>query len=368
MNKIKIALGMELQKGAFGGGNQFGNSLANFLACKGVEVVFDLKDEDIDIILLTETRKYLKSCSFDTIDVAKYLLKNPDTLVVFRVNECDERKGQRLKLLNRLIVQGTKTADHVIFISEWLKEVYTKRDQSLLKKSSIIHNGADVTIFNPDGDKKWNKKEPLRIVTHHWGGHWFKGFDVYLELDTLIGKKYNGRIEFTFIGSILKDIKFKNTTVTPPKSDKELAQAIKKNHVYLTASINEPAGMHHIEGALCGLPLLYRNSGALPEYCKNFGVSFSDQVDFEKSLSRLIKEYDYWSEQMQYYGNTSEKMCQNYYALFGNLIEEKRNIISKRNLNRIALYKYIVSIKVMVEMTRIKEKLYTLYKYVITKA
>ena len=368
MNKAKIALGMQLQKGAFGGGNQFGNSLAGFLAGKGVDVVFDLKHEDIDLIVLTETRKYLKSCSFDPIDVAKYLLKNPDTLVVFRVNECDERKGHRIKLLNRLIVRGTKIADHTIFISEWLKEVYTKRDQSLIKKSSVIRNGADITIFNPDGYKKWNKKKLLRIVSHHWGAHWFKGFDVYLKLDALIKKKYRDKIEFTYIGSVPKNMEFENTNIIPPKSGRELAQEIKKHHIYLTASINEPAGMHHIEGALCGLPLLYRTSGALPEYCKNFGVSFSGQADFEESLSKLIQEYDYWEEQMQYYENTAEKMCQNYYDLFGDLIEEKRNIVSRRNLNRIALYKYVLSTKVIVVMTWIKERLYTIYNYAIAKA
>ena len=364
MNKIKIALGMQLQKGAFGGGNQFGSSLADFLVAKGVDVVFDLNDEDIDIILLTETRKYLKSCSFDPIDVGKYLFKNPDTLVVFRVNECDERKGRRLKLLNRLIVRGTEIADHTIFISEWLKEVYIKRDQSLIKKSSIIHNGADITIFNSNGYKRWDTKEPLRIVTHHWGAHWFKGFDIYLKLDALIKKKYKDEIEFTFIGGVPKDVKFKNTNIIPPKSGRELAQEIKKHHIYLTASINEPAGMHHIEGALCGLPLLYRTSGALPEYCKNFGVSFSGQANFEESLSKLIQEYDYWEEQMQYYENTAEKMCQNYYDLFGDLIEEKRNIISRRNLNRIALYKYILSTKVVVVMTWIKEKADTLHHHI----
>ena len=366
MNKIKIAIGMQLQKGAFGGGNQFGNSLANFLACKGVDVIFDLKDEDIDIILLTETRKYLKSCSFDPIDVAKYLLKNPNTIVIFRINECDERKGHRLKLLNRLIVQGTKIADHIIFISEWLKEVYIRENMPLAEKYSVIYNGADTTIFNPEGYKKWNKKEPLRIVTHHWGAHWFKGFDVYLELDALIEKKYKGKIEFTFIGYIPKDIKFRNTNVIPPKSGKELAGEIKKHHIYLTASINEPAGMHHIEGALCGLPLLYRNSGALPEYCRNFGISFSCEGDFKKSLLKLIQEYDYWAEQMQYYKNTAEKMCQNYYDLFVNLIK-KRNIISKRNLNRLVLYRYVIFTKILVVMVKIKEKLHTLYHYTIAK-
>ena len=36
-----------------------------------------------------------------------------------------------------------------------------------------------------------------------------------------------------------------------------------------------PSGNHHIEGALCGLPLMYLNSGGTPEYCKDFGLEYS---------------------------------------------------------------------------------------------
>ena len=31
---------------------------------------------------------------------------------------------------------------------------------------------------------------------------------------------------------------------------------------------------HHMEGALCGLPILYKDSGAASEYCNDFGISF----------------------------------------------------------------------------------------------
>ena len=34
--------------------------------------------------------------------------------------------------------------------------------------------------------------------------------------------------------------------------------------------------MHHIEGALSGLPLIFRKSGALPEYCSDYGIEFID--------------------------------------------------------------------------------------------
>ena len=32
----------------------------------------------------------------------------------------------------------------------------------------------------------WKKGEPLRIVTHHWGNNYNKGFDVYQYLDKKI--------------------------------------------------------------------------------------------------------------------------------------------------------------------------------------
>ena len=30
---------------------------------------------------------------------------------------------------------------------------------------------------------KWNSKDKLKIVTHHWGNHWNKGFEYYKILD-----------------------------------------------------------------------------------------------------------------------------------------------------------------------------------------
>lgn len=359
---MKIALGMQLQEGAFGGGNQFGHALVKFLTLKNIKVAFDLKGDDIDIILLTETRKWPKSCSFDLIDVANYLMKKPDTLVVFRVNECDERKGYRLKLLDNLIIQGTRIADHVIFISSWLEKLFLSKNRHFEKKSSVIRNGGDAHTFNSEGYKRWNHKEPLGIITHHWGANWFKGFDVYLKLDELIEKKYKGKIKFTFIGNIPENIKFKNTEIISPKSGRDLAQEIKKHHVYLTGSINEPAGMHHIEGALCGLPLLYRNSGALPEYCEKYGISFEGLEDFEHTLLKMFQEYDHWANQMHTYKNSTEAMCNQYYRLFINLIRNKKHIINTRTLNVVKLHRYITFIKILAEMEKTREKFHSLLR------
>ena len=96
-----------------------------------------------------------------------------------------------------------------------------------------------------------------------------KGFDVYKKLDELSEEvDWKGKIEFTYIGNLPKGFNFKNSRVINPLSGEKLAEQLVSHHIYITASNNEPAGMHHIEGALCGLPIIYKNSGALPEYCK----------------------------------------------------------------------------------------------------
>ncbi|MDD5626966.1 MAG: hypothetical protein PHW01_03105 [Patescibacteria group bacterium] len=355
--KLKIAIGMNLQKGAFGGGNQFGKTLSNFLNSRGIDVVFNLADQDINLILLTETRRWLSSCAFDGREVAEYLSQKPNTLVVFRINECDERKGQKIKLLNRFILQHAKLADHVIFISAWLQNLFLRQDSNLKRKSTLILNGADERIFNPIGYQRWARKGPLRLVTHHWGAHWNKGFDIYLALDAQLNKKRQNQIEFTFIGNLPQGIQFKKTKVIIPQSGQMLANEIKKNHVYLTASRSEPAGMHHIEGGLCGLPLLYRQEGALPEYCQGFGIPFRNIQDFPQKLGEMRKNYHIWAQKMLQYPHTANKMAQGYLDLFIALIKRKQKILSERRLTGHKLPSYSATYQILQKTLYLKEKI-----------
>ena len=90
---MKISIGTNIKDGPWGGGNLFAINLRNYLIKQGHNVVHNLKDEDIDIILITEPRKTSESSAFTHIEVLDYLsYVKSDTLVVHRFNECDERK------------------------------------------------------------------------------------------------------------------------------------------------------------------------------------------------------------------------------------------------------------------------------------
>ena len=70
-----------------------------------------------------------------------------------------------------------------------------------------------------------------------------------------------------------------------------MAEEIKNHDIYITGSLNEPSGNHHIEAALCGLPILYFNSGGIPEYCQDYGLEI-DIENFEEKILYMIDYYD----------------------------------------------------------------------------
>lgn len=322
---MKVAIGYRVQSGAWGGGNRFVATLGVALEGADHTVVTSLDDHDIDIVLVIDPRARNPSITFTPGAVMRYRAwRNTETVVVHRVNECDERKNTRT--MNARLRLANRCADHTVFVGSWLLDlpIWKGKDRN---SCSVILNGADTSIFNPFGHAPWNGEEPMKLVTHHWGGNWMKGFDVYQRLDRLLASpEWRGRIEFTYVGNLPAGFRFDNARHIAPLDGAALADELRSHHVYLTASINEPGGNHQNEGALCGLPLLYRDSGCLPEYCNGFGVLFDGDGDFEAALGRMIGEYGRWAEAMPGYPHTAGRTTGNYLALFETLIARRHEI------------------------------------------
>lgn len=329
---MKIAVGFRIHDGPWGGGNRFVTNLVEALIARGDTVVYGLDDPDIDVILMLDPRRRHKSVTFSVGAILRYLLfRKSKALVVHRINECDERKKTRH--MNRLLWRANYCADCTVFVGTWLKDLplWQNRPDA---RSRIITNGADARVFKSDGWRAWGGEGPLKLVTHHWAGNWMKGFDIYQRLDEmLVSPGWEGRIAFTYIGNLPKGFRFRHATHVPPLDGENLAKELRSHHGYLTASINEPGGNHQNEGALCGLPLLYRRSGCLPEYCDGFGVSF-DESDFELSLKQFIDQYPSLVATMPAYPHTAERTCNQYLALFDELMNSREEILASRRMWR----------------------------------
>ena len=329
---MKVSIGTNIKDGPWGGGNLFAINLSNFLKSKGIEVIYDLEDDDIDIILITEPRKTSESSSFTHVDVENYLKYiNFETIVIHRINECDERKNTNY--VNKYLIYANKIADETIFVSKWLRDLYIK--QGIRSKvNHVVYAGANNSIFNKENFLYWDKNEKIKLVTHHWGANWNKGFNSYNKIDQLLGTaKWKNRLAFTYIGNVHKKANFENSKIIEPLSGDKLGNELKSHHLYITGSINEPSGNHHIEASQCGLPILYINSGGVSEYCKGYGVEYSDD-NLELKLEELISNYDHYVEVQKNYPNSSDKMAQEFLNIFENAIENKQKYIQERQISK----------------------------------
>tara|TARA_B100001996_G_scaffold140942_2_gene107171 strand:+ start:2180 stop:3220 length:1041 start_codon:yes stop_codon:yes gene_type:complete len=329
---MKVSIGTNIKEGPWGGGNLFAINLGLYLVSKDHEVVNNLDDDDIDIILITEPRKTSESSAYTHLEVKNYLnYVNPGALVAHRINECDERKGTNF--VNKYLIQANGIADYTIFVSGWLKKLYLEQGLSE-KNNHVILAGANKKIFNSKNKALWKNNSKLKIVTHHWGANWNKGFSIYKKIDELLDEdSWKNKIEFTYIGNLPNKFKFQNTKHISPLSGEELSRELKTNHVYLTGSLNEPSGNHHIEGAQCGLPVMFINSGGVIEYCKDFGIEYNPS-NLEEKLEYIIKNYDDYQKKMIDYPFNSDAMCRNFLDLFKNMIDNKDSILSSRTQDK----------------------------------
>jgi len=327
----KISIGMSLQSGAWGGGNQFGKALTQYLGDQGERVSHDLEDRDLDIILLAEPDARLRISAYDHRDILLYLLlKNPNAIVVHRINNTSEARDDLAKTFNHYRIHANQIADHTVFVSQWVKDRYLESGFNRLRPWSVILNGGDHHLWQPGEPPQKKQEKLLKLVTHHWSNHWNKGFDVYQQLDRLLADpQWAERIEFTYIGRVPKDFHFERARLIEPLSGEALAQELRRHDAYITAARHESGGNHNLEAGLCGLPLLYLDSGSMVEYCNGYGIEYTPET-LEAKLEEMLQTFPQWAARMVGFPHTAQRMCQNYHDLFQQLLAQRPRILAQR--------------------------------------
>ncbi|MBF0296052.1 MAG: hypothetical protein HQL96_12750 [Magnetococcales bacterium] len=324
---MNVSIGMTLQAGAWGGGNRFGKALADHLMANGHQVSFDLRSRELDIILLAEPDRTRKISAYDHADILRYLLfKNHRALVVHRINNTSEARDDPEKRFNRYRIRANRVADHTVFVSQWVHDRYREAGFGD-RPVTVILNGADADTWRCSPKARDAR---LRLVTHHWSTNPNKGIDLYLQLDALLATPpWNERLTFTYIGNLPPGTEFRHARHVPPLSGQPLVEELCRHDIYLTASRCEAGPNHLLEGALCGLPLLYPDSGSMPEYAAGFGLEYTSDT-LAATLTRMLDEFPAWQERIRAFPHTAERMCQNYTALFAALLANRPDIIAAR--------------------------------------
>lgn len=322
---MKIMFNLKPPQSSYGGGAFFVKNFINFLGDHNIDTTYEL-EKDIDIILIIDPRRgQYKKYGLDDILFYKNNI-NPSVKLIYRVNECDIKREIPINI-EHILVRTMVMVDEIVFVSKWLHDYYMQKYKhiQIAHKSSFALNGVNTNIFNfnKDDREKLNiNVGPIKLITHHWSNNYLKGFEIYNKLDDLLNDEmYKMKFELTYIGNYNANYTPKNIRLLPPMSGIELAKELKNHHIYLTATQNEPGAMHYLEGASCGLPVLYRtNGGGAHEICSKFGEQYDTINDLFIKMSHISNNYKTYINKIDVDYLSSTRCSEQYYDLIKTLI------------------------------------------------
>ena len=289
-NAPRLAISMKPARGPWGGASPFVHQLSALLRRRGWHVCFDLKKVP-DVILVIDPRNDHPAKRFGLRELEVFRREHPRVPILHRINECDKRKNTTD--LDELLRRTNEISDYTVFIAEWLRDHFAEKWYDLKKPHSVIYNGADPRFYHPIGYRLPQPGERIRVVTHHWSDNPMKGFAEYGQLDALIADGTLPEFELWVIGRWPKGMQWRSAKLIKPMTGRPLGEALRQCHLYITASRWEPCGMHHVEGAQCGLPLLYHeDGGGINEAGRRYGLGFRDDlVPKLREIAAHLPEY-----------------------------------------------------------------------------
>jgi glycosyltransferase involved in cell wall biosynthesis len=289
-SKPVVAVSMVPTRSPWGGASPFVWQLQDILQRRGCKVQYHLRGR-VDLVFIIDPRNDHPAKRFGLRELRGFRKERPDVPVLHRINECDQRKGTND--IDELLRQTSELADHTVFIAEWLRDYFAAKWFDLSRPHSCIYNGADPAVYHPFGSAVARAGEPLMIVTHHWSDNPLKGFDIYELVDHLIADGKLPGFKLRVIGRWPKSIKWRSAELFGPMTGPPLARKLRECHIYLTASRWEPCGMHHVEGAQCGLPLVYHeDGGGIVEAGKKYGLGYrGDPSEAIRDVAARLPEF-----------------------------------------------------------------------------
>jgi hypothetical protein len=296
MNK-KMLINRSPVEGPWGGGNNFVKALYTYAKENGFDIVEDFS-ENIDLIFMIDPRYDSSGCSIN--EILKYKSLNPKVKIVYRINECDARKGLKNDI-DPLINACSNHTDLNIFISNWIKDYHTVEKNWGSKNNHVIYSGTNRQHFR-ENNKLNNGK--INIVTHHWSDNPMKGKDIYDQLDVFC--KNNPEYTFTYIGRTKS--KFKNTKIISPTFGQDLGDVLSQYDVYVSGTRFDPGPNHIIESIACNIPTYahYDSGGAVEMVGKKYTFKDFDELEILLKNSKSMNNknslnVDDWSGCMKKY-------------------------------------------------------------------
>lgn len=271
---MKINILFQLNNNPSGGGNQFLKALKKALIKKNIYAEIENAD-----IVICNSHQYVK-------DIIKMKKKYPDKIFIHRIdgpmrlyNKMSDKRDYVVNVVNETIADGT------VFQSKFSQKENYRLGLKENKYQTVIYNTPDETIFYPSKFKE-RLESKIKLIATSWSGNINKGFDTYKYLDeNLDFNKYS----MSFVGN--SPIIYKNIKMYAPKSSEELAEFLREQDIYISASRKEPCSNAILEAMNCGLPVVIRNDGGNPELVHDAGCLFNGENDIIQCIEKVAENY-----------------------------------------------------------------------------
>ena len=288
--------------GPWGGGNKTVSALAKVLSLNGHDVVYSLWDGGIDVLFCFDPRP--NHCGEDYSDILNYRSRFGGKIIQ-RVGDLGTHGKPELTYM---AIRAMQFSDFVIFPSEWAHQSSKFKG----KNYSIIHNAPLEAFYEFRNLKPNNSK--LQLITHHWSTNPKKGFQYYELLDrNLVGEF----CDFTYVGRLPSNFKFKNSTHIEATGDISLlSQKLSNSDLYITASEEEAGANHVLEAMAAGLPVVYHsNGGSIRDYCKGYGVEFDSRESLLRKVKYMSNNLGIYAKRVEGYQNKIQNVMEEYMGL-----------------------------------------------------
>jgi len=270
----KIVMVNEFRPAPYGGGNQFLGALRKALISRGQSVGVNHRGWHTRVALFN-------SFNFDFERIRTF--RDLGLRMVHRVDgPISAYRGRDRELDEKIWQINHDVADATVFQSEY--SLSKHREMGLqFTCPVVIPNACDDTIFFPPPARRPLAGRRVRLITTSWSDNPMKGGDVYRWLDENLDFS---RYEFTFLGRT-KEV-FRNIRVLPPVPSRPVADMLRQQDVFITASCNDCCSNALIEALACGLPAVYHDSGGSRELVGDAGYGFQAMEKVPALIERCV--------------------------------------------------------------------------------
>lgn len=186
--------------------------------------------------------------------------------------------------------KAAQEADVVIFISEYVRETYDKLyGLETIKDSVVINNWVDPIIYKPK-IKYADVPVKFAAIATDWKRK-EKRLESIIEFANIF--KW---LEITLIGKCELELPKNMRAVGYIEEPEKVAEVLREQDGFINFSYRDAGPKVVMQGISSGLPVLYSNSGGVPEVANYFGVEITENITEEGLIKGTIKYLNKYKE------------------------------------------------------------------------